>query len=168
MHSKGHFTIVRLEVGARSRSRSRCAGAIGSNWMGTVCIYRLQQQGVHGARVGPSCVFFCLISKWDYWSLEALFTGILSIGELDASMNSQWHLIAVLTMIFSSHSTAIYSKPTHTLYDVLSGKTKWSYQLYLWFELILFFSFFFSKLEHLIFKVFFGTNNEIVLLDWAF
>ena len=59
MHSKGHFTIVRLEVGARSRSR--CAGAIGSYWTGTVYIYRLQLQGVHDARVGPSCVFFCLI-----------------------------------------------------------------------------------------------------------
>jgi hypothetical protein len=43
----------------------------------------------------------------------------------------------------------IYPKSTHTLYSVLSGKTKWSFQIYLWLEPILFFSFFFSKLEHI-------------------
>jgi hypothetical protein len=48
---------------------------------------------------------------------------------------------------------AIYHKLTHTLYGVLSGKRKWPYQLYLCFESILFFSFFISKLEHLIFNL---------------
>jgi hypothetical protein len=32
----------------------------------------------------------------------------------------------------------------------LTSKTKWPYQIYLCLEPILFFSFFFSKLEHLI------------------
>ena len=57
---------------------------------------------------------------------------------------------------------AIYPKPTHTLYGVLSGKTKWTYQLYLFLEPILFFSFFFSKLEHLILNL--VTTITIIII----
>ena len=47
---------------------------------------------------------------------------------------------------------------THTLYGVLSAKTK-TYLIPLpWSTLFLFFSFFFSKLEHLIFK--FGLHHH--------
>jgi len=48
------------------------------------------------------------------------------------------------------HSMAINLKSSHTPYSVLTGIAKWPFCLYLCLESILFFSFFFSKLEHLI------------------
>ena len=53
---------------------------------------------------------------------------------------------------------AIYPKPSHTLYNVLTNKTKWPYCLYHCIEPILVFSFFFSKLEHLI-TIFLATST---------
>jgi hypothetical protein len=84
-------------------------------------------------------------------------------------MHEQCHLVALDNRFnhdFSHlHSTTIYPKSNHTLYGVLIGETKNSHIGYTFaLSLFLFFSFFFSKLEHLIHLLATSITMNAILL----